>query len=204
MPTIVVYRQPWFWGVMIALVAVFAGAIMINASSPRQNREDTTIVQQPAPASNPAVVATVPTTVPTTSTFPATPAPVSPAPTARTVAPARPAPPVIVREKTVIIHDRGGDNPDNAPAAQGPTSTTVPAADQFQATGLPKRLRYDDARWRATSTTVVVDPDVNLTSIGTTEDGTQLFVKPGAAEPYQTVLAPVAEEPGTYVEYHRR
>jgi hypothetical protein len=212
---VVVYRRPWFWGVVIAAVAILTFTVIIAASGPdRDRREPDVIVQppaQPAPVPPPGVqVAPMPAPhlQPAPEPAPAPPgvtirpAPAEPAPSAAPARPARPAspppaakarPPQVIREKTVII-------PEPVPRA----TPGAPAAALFRDTGLPREIRFDSARYQAASTMTVTAPETELTAIELAEDGTALYVTVNAQPPYQTVLAAVPDQEGVYVLYRRR
>ncbi len=132
---VVVYRQPWFWAVVIAVVALLTFGIVIAASGPNRDANDTTtVIQQPSPQPETAVVP-VPTpglggTGSAGSTTAPTPAPARPEEPERPVRPAtppptaRPEPPQVIRERTVIIRE---GNRDKEPAANKPgTGSTTP------------------------------------------------------------------------------
>src|SRR5262245_20356003 len=113
---VVVYRQPWFWAVLVAVAAILGFVIVIAASSPDRNATDsTTIVQQPSSTPEPPEPQVVP--VPTTPSTPSTVTtpPAEPVRPERPAAPAKPAPapkpqpPTIIREKTVIIREGNRD-----------------------------------------------------------------------------------------------
>jgi hypothetical protein len=216
MPT-EIYRRPWFWAAILALIAVLVFGIVIAASGPDRNAEGTTtVVQTPPPAPESAAPAPIipvpPPSMPPVVSAPA-PSPVLPE---RPAAPApvlKPPPPQIVREKTVIIREKApkASPPKPATPAPDPGSSIPPgpsasrgATDEFGATGLPKQVRYDDLQWQAAKTMTVQNPDQTLQQIGTTEDGTAIYVSVNAQEPYLTILCAVPDEQGKFVEYRKR
>jgi outer membrane biosynthesis protein TonB len=194
---VVIYRQPWFWAVIIAVVAIL-GFVIVTAASNKDRAADssTTIVQQPAPSTtpNPAVVP-----VPTPSVTPSTPSqPVSPVPPVKPVEPAKPAPPV-VKEK-VIVKEKPVPVPVPVPSTP---STSTPSsngtADQFGHTGVSRTLRLEGQRWKANGT---VDMDATqLKSAGVSENSTEMFADTNATEPYTTLYVPVPDQAGKYVRF---
>lgn len=210
---VVVYRQPWFWAVVIAVVAILGFVVVIAASNrDRADSDTTTIVQQPAPDPGTNVV---PVPGGTTQSQPAEPAepaePVQPQEPAKPVQPSQPAPQVTERER-VIVREREVPVPVPVPSGepnQTPSrapSTTPPApagaGDEFQNTGLKRTLQFNNNAWRAQST-VPMD-ETQLKSAGIAEDSTELFAEANAQEPYTTLYVPVPDQAGTYVRYSRR
>lgn len=198
---VVIYRQPWFWAVVIAVVAVLGFVIAIGASSKDRTADNsTTIVQQPSPAPNPSVV---PVPTPGANTPPPSAEPVQPVQPERPVEPAKPAPPQV--KERVIIKEKPVPVPVPVTPPPGPKTTapsTPGAADQFENTGLARTLRFNDRNWRASST-VTMD-ETQLKSVGVSENSTELFAEMNATEPYTTLYVPVPDEAGKYVRYQVR
>jgi outer membrane biosynthesis protein TonB len=190
---VVIYRQPWFWAVIVAIVAIM-GFVIVTAASSRDHAADssTTIVQQPTPTTtpNPAVVP-----VPTPSVTPSMPTtPVSPVPPVKPAEPAKPAPPV-VKEK-VIVKEQPVPVPVPVPTPGIPSNGN---RDEFGNTGVSRRLRLDGQRWKANAT---IDMDATqLKSAGISENSTEMFADTNATEPYTTLYVPVPDQAGKYVRF---
>jgi outer membrane biosynthesis protein TonB len=194
------YRRPWFWALVMAIVAVFAFGVIIAASSPDRERSTTTVVQTPPdPAPTPRVVpapvipgpSVAPTPAPPVAPVtPVTPAP--PAPPPRVITKVEKVPVPVIRERTVVVP---------VPESSG---TGAGTGTLFRDTNLPARIHFDDTNWQATSTTTVDAPEDLLKEVGTADDGTKLYVSINATEPYQSLVAPVTGKTGVYVQYQRR
>jgi hypothetical protein len=215
---VVVYRQPWFWGLIVALCALLVfGVVSLASNSNREEPQSTTIVQQPAPppAPSPSSPAIIPVPGPSVSSIP-------PAPPVRPVEPARPAEPKsatgsglptiikqvpqIIKEKTVVIREKAPAKPDSSNSSPNGLSPSGPASGApslFQDTGLPKEFRFEDGRWRAMGTVTIADSST-LQSAGTSDDGQALWARSTATEPYTTLLVQVPEEMGRYVQYRKQ
>lgn len=205
---VVIYRQPWFWAVIIAVVAVLGFVVVIAASNRDRAGDSTTIVQQPAPSPSPnSPIVPVPSTGSGNMTTPQPAQPEEPVRPERPAEPAQPTTPqvkerVIVKEKAVPV-----PVPVPSPAPSNPMPSTTPpgpsvADDEFQNTGLQRTLRFNDATWRASST-VPMD-ESQLRSAGISENSTELFVETNAREPFTMVYVPIPDQEGMYVRYNRR
>jgi hypothetical protein len=182
---VVVYRQPWFWAIIIAVVAILGFVVVIAASNDRTDTDSTTIVQQPAPANGTHVVP-----VPNGSTT------TQPAPPAEPAEPAKPAEPRIIRERQTIIRERPVPVPVPVPAEK-PLDTS-----DFQSTGLPRQMRFHDKTWQGATVSNI--EATRLRPIGTNQDGAEVLVEVTATEPYDTVFIAVPDEAGAYVRYRAR
>ena len=188
---VVIYRQPWFWAVIIAVAAVLGFVVVIAASNrDRAAENSTTIVQQPSAPDTPTIV---PTPAPETPSGITPPAPVEPERPERPEDPAKPAPPPTVKER-VIIREKAVPVP--VPAPPGANDN-----EEFQDTGLKRGLKWEDATWRA-SNKVTMD-ETQLKSAGMTENSTELFVEVNAVPPFSTVYVPVPDHAGTFVRYNK-
>jgi hypothetical protein len=113
----------------------------------------------------------------------------------------------VIEKTKVVVRDRIVKVPVPTPAPTTPPPaprdpSITPGGDQFRDTGLAREIRFEDTAWRATSTVTMTAQD--LKSIGTAEDGSELFVSMDASAPYQNVLVPVPDEAGKYVSYQNR
>ena len=182
---VIVYRQPWFWAIVIAVVAILGFVVVIAASNTDRTATDsTTIVQQPSPSATPPVVP-----------FPGNTAePAEPSPPAE---PAEPAlPPKVIREREVIV------KPVPVPVPAQPSNPPALDTSEFQNTGLPKQMKFDDHAWKAT--TIAKMDARTLKSLGTTDTGVEIWVDLSAREPYTTIYVAVPDEDGAYVRYTLR
>lgn len=209
-----VHRQPWFWAIVAAVVALFIFTLAIVASN-RDAPDSTTVVQAPSPPNSPEIVPFPP---PGTDTVPPPAEPTPPAP------PTEPSPPV-VRERTIIVERDGeeeasgeGESSRNqapgrersetAPAGRKAprpqqSAPDTPSQREFRSTGMPVELRFEGESWKAAEERMIADPDAELRTIGMAEDGAEVYVRKGAKEPYDRILVPLLDEEGKYVEYRR-
>lgn len=205
-----VQRRPWFWAALSAVAALFIFTIVIVAANRSDDGKDTTtIVRQPTEPESPQVV---PVPVPPVST--------SPLPASPSVPAAPPATPPVVRERTIIIPEdeaekqrkatgqeasgkpeRADRAPASEPEAAAPRVTEIK---EFRSTGLPAEIRFEERGWKATEERTVTEPASELKSIGTTEDGAEVWVPMQAIEPYEQIYVAVLDEDGKYVVYRKR
>lgn len=166
-----VYRRPWFWAVIIAVAAILVFAVVIAANSPdRVGTDSTTVIQRPSPAEPPPAVTPAPIPAPAV-TPPATTPPQEP-PVTTIIKPE------VVREKTVIIRE----------------PRTPPGPALLRNTRLPRELRFEERQWTARDTVTVGDPALELTSVGLTPDGKELFVRVDDREPYDSLFVIVPDQ----------
>ncbi len=224
-----VHRQPWFWAILAAVVALFIFTMAIVASNRGDAPDSTTVVQAPSPPDSPEIVPFPPPGAPATPP-PAEPTqPVEPSPPAAPAEPTQPASPPVVRERTIIIEREDGTREEGERAGEGavtrhPSTTgktgeptpserkspkpaeTAPAAPsqkEFRSTGMPMELRFEDRTWRAAEERTIADTTAELRTIGNAEDGAEVYVRKNAKEPYDRILVPLLDEEGKFVEYRR-
>ena len=175
---VVVYRQPWFWAVIVGLAAVLIFAVVIGASGPgRRDQDTTTIVQQPSPAPAPAPVVPVPSPqaipVPSPGISTSRPAaPSQPVAPARPAQPKQPAPartakapaPQVIHEKTVIIREKASDHSSGDPGrASSRTADPADAGTSGSGTGSRSRVRNGSSGTGDTGSDNGITPDPSAT-----------------------------------------
>jgi outer membrane biosynthesis protein TonB len=212
MPVIVnrpAYRQPWLWGLLLALAAVAAVAVVIFAT-PRPASQNTTVLMPPATTSQPAprvveepVPVPGPTKVKKVTKVVAKPVPV-PGPT-RTKVVARPVPvpvPVPVTKENPANPPAPSGSADNATApASSPTEANPSAGALYQDTGLPRQIHFDDRAWKAQGLATGSETDLKLVPEEDTVNGQAVYHKDGENPPYDRIYLQAQSDQDRYVIY---
>jgi outer membrane biosynthesis protein TonB len=200
MPVIVnrpVYRQPWLWGVILALVALLTIVFMIAATTPQGSENTTVVSPAPGTVTTPAPIATAPQ--PTVVEKPV-PVPV-PVP-GKTQVVEKPVP-VPGPTKTKVI-----EKPVPVPAT--PESTPNPSVSSpesapeqtYRDTGLPRQVRFEDRNWKATGILMGPESDQHLVPADdVTIDGRTVYHKESSSPPYDRIYVKTEGRDNQFVVY---